>query len=207
MNLRSKIEETFGPGLFERPLFYSYPDGLRFELSEGGTALQQFLTAHRKAMLIAQDAFFGSDHFAVCLRARTRHGCGFEFRHLLRELEAAQIGLPASRRLWADAVDPGDWFDQEEPQVDLTLAFTSSTSLLSNVLWCALAKDLGVRPRLLCDIYLLNFKTRIAVFPYDDRGMDVVGPNRPALQQLYTQQQSLLLFHDLPQMQKTFGVP
>jgi hypothetical protein len=205
MDLRGEIERVFGHSLFDRPLFYCYPDGLRFELAEGDTALQQFLSAHRKALLIAQDAFRGSDHFAVCLRDRMHEGGGLECRQLVRELKAAQIPLPAVRAFWADAVDPDDWADEEEPQVDLTLAFAAPIALLSNVLWCALAKDLGISPKLQCSVYLLNLQAGVALFPYDDRGMDVVGPNRSTLQQLYAQHRSLLLPYDLPQMQSTFG--
>lgn len=205
MDLRGEIERVFGRSLFERPLFYCYPDGLRFELAEGDTALQRFLSAHRKALLIAQDAFRGSIQFAVCLRGRTREGGGFDCRQLLHELRAAQIPVPTGRAFWADAVDPDDWTDEEEPQVDLTLAFVAPVSLLPNVLWCALASDLGISPKLQCSVYLLNLQAGVALFPYDDRGMDVVGPNRSALQQLYTQHRPLLLPYDLPQMQSTFG--
>jgi hypothetical protein len=205
MNLRGEIERIFGHSLFDRPLFYCYPDGLRFELAEGNTAVQQFLSAHRKALLVAQDAFRGSDYLAVCLRSRTREGHGFEVRGFLHELRAAQIPLPEERAFWVDAVHPDNWADEEEPQVDLTLAFLAPIDLLSNVLWCALASDLGISPKLRCSVYLLNLEARVALFPYDDRGMDVVGPNRSTLQQLYAKHQSLLLPYDLPRMQSTFG--
>ncbi|MGE6322618.1 DUF3885 domain-containing protein [Pseudomonas oryzihabitans] len=44
----------FGPAVFERPLFYSYPGGLRFALSEPGNTLEQFLLALRKATTICR---------------------------------------------------------------------------------------------------------------------------------------------------------
>jgi hypothetical protein len=34
VNLQIEIERIFGCNTFARPLFYSYPGGLRFELSE-----------------------------------------------------------------------------------------------------------------------------------------------------------------------------
>jgi hypothetical protein len=43
------------------------------------------------------------------------------------------------------------------------------------------------------------------VFPYDDRGMDVVGPNRSLLAGLYSKHHRYLLGHDLPAMKATFG--
>lgn len=206
MGLRVEIGKTFGSGLFERPLFHCYPGGLRFELAKEGTAIQRFLGAHHTALLVAQDAFRGEDHVALCLRARTRVGRGFECRELLRELAAAQIPIPSQRTLWTDAVRPDDRAGDDEPQVDLTLAFRVPVGLLSNVLWCAFATELGIRPALHCAVYLLNLEAGVALFPYDDRGMDVVGPGRHTLQMLHARHHSRLLPHDLPAMQRTFGV-
>ncbi|MGF6706520.1 hypothetical protein [Pseudomonas frederiksbergensis] len=42
MNLQRKIDEVFAGKAFERPLFYSCPGGLRFSLSEKGTAIELF---------------------------------------------------------------------------------------------------------------------------------------------------------------------
>lgn len=207
MDLRREIEATFGPKLFELPLFYRYPDGLRFELAEGGTAIEQFLSAHRKALSVARTVFRGSDRFVVCLRLRTPQRGRARCRQLLHELRAAQIPLPRSRALWADLPRPHHELHAEEPQDDLTLAFPASTDRLSNVLWCALAGELGISPRLQCAVFLINLHARIAMLPYDDRGMDVVGPNQSMLRQLFTRHHALLLPHDLPRMQRSFGAP
>lgn len=43
------------------------------------------------------------------------------------------------------------------------------------------------------------------VFPYDDRGMDVVGPNKNLLLQLYRQHHPYLLDYDRDAMDATFG--
>ena len=45
MDLKHEIETIFEGRAFLRPLFYNYPGGLRFELAEGGTAIEQFLLA------------------------------------------------------------------------------------------------------------------------------------------------------------------
>jgi hypothetical protein len=41
MQLQKEIEAIFEGKAFLRPLFYSYPGGLRFELSEGGSAIEE----------------------------------------------------------------------------------------------------------------------------------------------------------------------
>lgn len=69
MNLRAEIDNAFGPQAFARPLFYSWPGGLRFELSETGGMIEQFLTAMRKAITICGDISKGTH--------RLSHACAF----------------------------------------------------------------------------------------------------------------------------------
>lgn len=45
------------------------------------------------------------------------------------------------------------------------------------------------------------------VFPYDDRGMDVAGPNKDLLSQLYHQHNIYLLDYDRCAMDNTFAAP
>lgn len=80
MNPQQEIDEIFESKAFERPLYYSYPGGLRFGLSETGTCIEQFLTALRKARVIARTCFQRRDR---CLFA-----CG---------LAPAPIRLPIDR--------------------------------------------------------------------------------------------------------------
>lgn len=54
MSLRASIEDIFQGRAFARPLFNSYPGGLRFELSEGGSNVTIFLGAMRKVRQICE---------------------------------------------------------------------------------------------------------------------------------------------------------
>ena len=204
MHLRNQIEERFGSALFEQPLFYCYPNGLRFGLSEGKTYIEQFLVALRKALAVSSDVFSDSDRFVLCLRAHME-GSAFSYRRILQGLQNAQIPISADRNVWSQVLPEDDWADEEEPESSIFLAFTVPVALLQNVLWCALAGDISIRPSLNCSVYLLNLKTSVAIFPYDDRGMDVVGPNTRVLSSLFAKHQDFLLPYDLPQMQSTFG--
>lgn len=206
VNLQRKIDEVFGGKAFERPLFYSCPGGLRFSLSEKGTAIEQFLLALQKARCICADIFPDEGSLVVCLRVRSGTN-PFALRPVLAELRAAGIGIPSNHSRWHNLIHPDDWFDESEEEYWVNVAFHAPLSLLQNFLWCALAKDFGdIRPRPFCDIYLFNLSLQVMAFPYDDRGMDVVGPNRAALAQLYQKHQRFLLTHDRPVMDEVFGV-
>jgi len=196
MNHRVAIEETFLGRAFLRPLFYSYPGGLRFELSEGGHAIDQFLTAHHKASEICRDIFSGIDNLTICLRVYYFQESAFTYRSTLRDLANAGIKIPRSRSIWVEEI---------AEDCSLLVAFSASTTLLPRLLWCALSADFGlIRPRPLCSVYLFNLDAHVMAFPYDDRGMDVVGPNPSLLEGLYRKHGAYLLEHDRDAMRASF---
>ncbi|MCP3748830.1 DUF3885 domain-containing protein [Pseudomonas sp. SBB6] len=205
MTLQLQIQQIFSGLAFARPLFYSYPQGLRFELAEGAGTLERFLLAVSKATTVCRDLFAGEQSMVVCLRVHS-NGNGFAHRDVLRDLRAAGIRIPAQRSLWSQRLDPDDWFEEHQPEYWLHLAFEAPLSLLQPVLWCALADNPGtIRPSPCCGVYLFNLNQRLMALPYDDRGMDVVGPNHDVLSLLYRQHQPWLLDYDRERMDAAFA--
>jgi hypothetical protein len=205
MHLRNEIERVFEGNAFKMPLFYSYPGGLRFELSEGGAAIDQFLLAMRKAREICADIFDEGQPLITCLRTRAESSA-FAHRKTLRELQAAEIRIPRDKCVWLEAVPPDDWFEENTQEWWVNVAFETPADSLQRLLWCALAVDFGsIRPRPGCDVYLFELGKGIAVLPYDDRGMDVVGPNHALLAKLYRRHHGYLLEYDRAAMEETFG--
>jgi len=203
MTLRRQINSVFEGKAFLRPLFYNYSGGLRFELSEGGSSIQQMLLAMQKASAICAEIFPESGSITVCFRTYGL-ALGSEYRRQLRELKNAGIRIPRKRSIWVEMEDADD-SDCEEGGFWISVAFTAPSALLQSLLWCALSLDLRIRPCPECSVYLLNLERRVMAFPYDDRGMDVVGPNRQALKTLYLKYSSYLLDHDRGVMDQTFG--
>ncbi|WP_347905347.1 DUF3885 domain-containing protein [Pseudomonas purpurea] len=207
MSFRNQIEEIFQGKAFARPLFYSYPAGLRFELSESGTAIEMFLLALQKARLICDDLFPEEGSLVVCLRGYS-DALPSAYRPLYSELKAAGIKIPKDRCYWVEPAPREEWFDENVPQCWSSVAFHAPLSQLQNLLWCAMAHDFGyIQPHLSCAIYLFNLEQQVMALPYDDRGMDVVGPNREVLLGLYQKYPQYLLDHDRPEMDETFGTP
>jgi hypothetical protein len=205
MTLRSSLETVFSEKAFLRPLFYKYPGGLRFELSEGGSFLEQLLTALRKATEICADIFPSQEPITICLRSHTWSN-PFCHREILSNLGAAGIVIPKAREIWLEPIDKQDWFDDSQPEWWLNVAFKASQTLIQSFLWCALAKDFStIRPNPGCLVYLFNLKSELMVWAYDDRGMDVVGPNKTALEKLYFKHSKYLLEYDRAVMDATFA--
>jgi len=206
MKLDQQILQDFGSSVFQRPLFYSYSPGLRFRLSESGNALEPFLLALRRATLICKD-IFADDPIVACLRKHSGTG-HFEHRRTLQSLASAGVSIPNQRSIWSEEIDPEEWLHERSPECWLYLSFEVPASLLETLLWCALAKDFHmIQPNPGCDVYLFNLQKKVVVFPYDDRGMDVVGPNRELLAVLYKRHQSYLLDYDRHAMEISFNSP
>jgi len=202
LNLRNKLDAVFDGRAFLRPLFYSYPGGLRFELSEGSDAIAMFLTAMRKAKDICSDVFAEAETITVVLGAYT-WGNAHVYRDMLKALRRAGILIPRQRCIWVQRHPEEDVLPEDETR-RVFLAFDVSKSLMENLLWCALSQDLGIQPSPHCSVYLAHLPEGLLVLPYDDRGMDIVGPNHLRLAMLYDRFQSYLLDYDRAAMDETF---
>ncbi|SDS94440.1 protein of unknown function [Pseudomonas sp. Z003-0.4C(8344-21)] len=204
MNLHSEIERIFAGKAFARPLFHSCPGGLRFELSGSGGVIEQFLTALLKAKEICSDIFLNDTTLVACLRVHSGAN-KFAHRPRIQALRSAGINIPSECSVWSEEIDPQQWFCDEEPEFWINVAFEAPATLLQSLLWCALTKDFAaIQPNPQCAVYLFNLNKQVMVFPYDDRGMDVVGPNKDLLAKLYRQFPGYLLNYDRHTMDATF---
>ena len=192
---------VFGECAFGGGLFYANEPALRFELSRDGTRVEQFTQAYDRAREIARYAFRGSPAFVVVL---AWYGEGPPVRHLgvFRSLRACGVRMTRPWSCWTRT-----WDDGEEPERRTFVAFRADASALDGLLWGALAADLGIRPRLLAAVYLADPDRGVLLYPYDDRGMDAIGPDRALLADLYARFHPYLLAYDLERMRGFFGAP
>ena len=205
MNIRAQIDQTFGGKAFQRPLFYTYPGGLRFELSEGGHYLNQFITALNKAIEVCSSAFVGAESITVYLKLFGGTNT-LSILQKLRALKAVGLFPSTEKEYWADS-DP-DWNGDDEYINSRWhyIAYSLPMDYLINALWCALSSDIGsIQPRVQASVYLFDLPKRVMVWPYDDRGMDIVGPNRDLLNDLYKKFSHYLLDYDRDAMDAVFA--
>ncbi|MDX2110307.1 MAG: DUF3885 domain-containing protein [Verrucomicrobiota bacterium] len=205
LQLRNQIQTLFNGTAFRRPLFSQYQGGLRFELSEGRDYLHQFLTAHRKGMEICRALFTESDQVTLCVRihaGKSSLSCLQAIR-ALREVRLFPVGY---KDYWTEPDDHDETADGHEVHQWHCLAFQMPAHLLQNVLWCAFACDFGsIKPRVQALFYIFDFDREIMLFPYDDRGMDVVCPNKLLLKDLYQKFSHYLLPSERTIMDATFA--
>ncbi len=204
MNFKRIIQGIVGSP-YRYALFYNFPGGLRFELSEGGSPLDQVLMALRKSTAICDDVFGGEERILVHLEVFVL-ASRFGVRKTLRELHVAGIVVPQVREIWLEAGDQKDE-DDDENGYWVSCAFEVPKVKLQNLLWCAITTDFGasLSPNPHCRVYLLNPNEGIVVHIYDDRGMDVISRHTSALAGLYERHNNFLLDYDMEAMRRTFA--
>ena len=206
MILRNTLAQIAGDSAYGHALFYHYPGGLRFELSAGGSPLDQVLTALRKATSICDDIFDGDAQILVHLRKKSWDSSPFALRSTLRELDLAGIHIPADHEAWIVVEDGVTEDDFAERSYTINCVFNIPTAKLQNLLWCAFASDFApLSPNPKCRIYLAEPRKGVIVHPYDDRGMDIVGCGHACLQTLHVKHGQWLSDYDKATMRRTFS--
>ncbi len=202
--MRERIEVVFEGKAFLRPLFYNYQGGLRFELSEPGSYTHQFRTALNKSVEICEKVFEPTPELVACLKM-FMEGNAFTARQALRKLKDLGICIPQQREIWTEPPDDEDWVQGDIPQYWVTIAFPIEKTMLEPLLWSACAKDFQIEPKAPCSIYFMDLVRGVMALPYDDRGMDIVGPNHTLLSEIFATHRHYLLGYDMDTMRATFA--
>ena len=77
--------------------------------------------------------------------------------------------------------------------------------VVKNVLWGALAQDLGIRPRIVGKMHLVNLNKKVLIHPYDDRGVDIYSPDNKFMGNLFKKYNGYLLDYDRAKMNSVYG--
>ena len=201
MKFRNIIHALTETGTYRHALFYHFPGGLRFGLSEGGEPLTQILTALRKATMICDEALGKGKSFLIHIQQFVSTS-GFELRDTIQELCLAGIVIPKTRDVWYEEVCETD---DSVGGFWINCVFEIQASYMENLLWCALVTDFpSVHPNPHCLIYLVNPEKSILIHPYDDRGLDVICRDSAVLATLYEKYNVWLLDYDKETMDQTF---
>lgn len=195
------LHRVFGPDAFAPALFYAHEPALRFELSRSGPPIDLFAQAFDRAREIAGYVFRDSSSPTAVL-SWFGEGPPLRHREVFRSVRDCGIDLARPRACWTETHEES-W----GPEPRTLVAFSCGREMLDRLLWGALAADLGIRPRLLARVHLADPERGVMLHPYDDRGMDVIGPNAELLSDLFHRFHDRLLPYDLPRMESFFASP
>jgi hypothetical protein len=188
-------------------LFYSWTVGVRFDLqSEVSTSDQAYFTeVLRRATAVFEAVFQPTDEVLIVVQ-KPRHERYFRrqrFRAndlLLRLLNAskqeAQFQRLANRTRFANT----------QQLIRFTVQRAANQIPHQQILQAISHQDFPSRtPQLHDDVFFLNLRSKLILHMYDDRGLDVIGPNTDTLRPLYNSHHHLLLDYDRQQMAATFS--
>jgi hypothetical protein len=195
--LHDEIHRVFGPAALEWGLFYVHEPALRFELSGGGGYIEMFTRAYDRAREIVAAAFADTAELTIVL-AHTCGGGPAERSLALSSIRHCGIRIPRPYATWTEDAD-------EDGFARVFLAFRAGREMVDRLLWGALATEMAIHPSLACRVYLADVERGVLAFPYDDRGMDVIGPNHALLGDLYTRFNPWLLDYDRERMDGFFA--
>lgn len=198
VEIRNKIEKIFGEESLEHAIFYNQDSGLRFELSNSGSYIKMFTTAFNKATEILNSIIGEGEELYVCI-SFPNQGTLLSNISVFRELKNCQITVPRKKYDAWQKYYPDDEF------TNTFMAYKISPDEIHKYLWGALGSELGIEPTFNCKIYFINFKDKILAHPYDDRGMDLIGPNKTLLKKIYETYQSYLLEYDIDKMKEYYS--
>ena len=198
---QSKIPQIFGDRALEFRLFYLHSHSLRVELSGSGTYIEMFLRAYGRSKAIINFGLGDLKTVTVCL---SYYGSTplVSSLSIFRNLRSCGITIPKTAEIWQHREE--HVFDEDGDLIRTFMCFEIELTQIDLFLWGLLAKELGIRPRYGCRLYLFDFDRQILFHPYDDRGMDIIGNNKVLIKQIYTKFNDWLLDYDRQVMDEYF---
>ena len=208
IDIQSMLLNTFGCMELPRAPFYQYEFALRFELGgeEVSTKrpLKRFAQAFQRAEDIAQLLFQDTAALWV-LSSETDYEGRSPSAKALKPLKYSTLSKKDFHHFNSTTHKENDSVFDDEYRQHWFAAKLKAPEDLPEVLWLSLAAELGIRPAIHTQLYFVDFDRKVAMHPYDDRGLDVFAMDRDALLPLFKQRRSWLLEYDREKMERVFG--
>lgn len=207
---RQFLKDNFKGLRLRKPLFYSWNFGLRFDLQVGETDTDEyFQEVTSRASRIFQKAFDNSDKvFLVFMdykyKRRKIRFSNFTFKQI-DNLQKTEISYSNEFRLY----EPDDKFDIRNIAI---IKLTADRINFKNILTAIGHTDFPSRqPRLDQngfltgkEIYFVNIDKKLIFHMYDDRGLDIISPDKEILRPIFKKHNDWILDYDRERIDKQF---
>ena len=213
--MNSYLDENFPKLKMERPLFYNWSIGLRFEIgpdeielwkdSERETFNEEYFDVSLARAISIFEAVFGKDDEIEIIyqqysdgRKKIRKG-----NFIFKQIEDTKTSLAISsdvRDIYELAYKSACWKRLNIPSLSI------DDINYKSILLSLIHSDFGCRkPSMWGECYFINKTNHIILNLYDDRGMDVISSNKEALLPLYKLHNDWLLNYDREKMDLVFS--
>lgn len=207
--------EQFPGFKLQKPIFYNWPIGLRFEIGpneielwkdfERKTCNEEYFEVSLARAISIFEAVFGKDDDIEIIyqqysdgRKKIRKG-----NFIFKQIEATKTSL--AKRSDARDIYELDYKSQCWKRLNISSLFIEDINY-KNILLSLIHADFGCRaPSMRGECFFINKTKNIILNLYDDRGMDVISSNREALLPLYKSHNDWLLDYDREKMDLVFS--
>ncbi len=203
-DLAQYLGDTF-PGLvLNPPLFYRWPIGIRFDLGGRATAPEEADHVVERATALFEATFGAADPCIVVAQdwpEANRHPWLINVLSLFTFSQGNALGLKAPQ-------GQQEALDEEEPEVGpctLTWVEQQARTFHYGLIFEAIANaDHARRPAISSRVYLINPRTDVVFYMYDDRGLDLVAAKKSTLLRFYEDFNPWILDYDRARIDRTF---
>jgi hypothetical protein len=201
MDVFVELERKLGPDALSQGLFYCHRYALRLELSQGGTRLEQFISAMDRVRVLVDDLFAASPLVTAVVRSFI---AGAEDDGMLyAELRELGVEVPREAPRRTRRITPDD---SDAPlALEIALQLPPRGPEMLALLWAVCGADHGVKPCASVELYLVDLARALVFHPCDDRGADIVAAEPGPLLPTWRCRHAWALDYDLARMTSTFG--
>ena len=205
-----QLRQAFGWDDFPQPLFYESKFALRFDLGgDHQMGITRFMQALDRVRAVASLVFEGSDSLTVAIPyygSRASRPAPAVIRRALTSVGFAGT-IESLRRMAPRDEDEAEAEAEGNKRFLCVLEVPNRSDQILPFIWASLANEMPIAPRIYClaRAYIMDMKRGLILYPYDDRGMDVVATSPDLLHPCYVQFNDWLLDYDRERIERTFA--
>lgn len=200
MNLKNEFNDffknNFGNIELSAPVFFEFPISIRFEIGVdlgNSDDLDSYIeTSMKRSIDIFSELFNPNDILYIVVESPCKDLDNINVIHplLLDILDECSYEVSSSK----------DNFLRERYVIKSTTKSVKIAELLKKII----CSELDGTNTLSGNVYILNSKTGVLYYLYDDRGLDVAAPLTENLQMVYNRYNSWILNHNKEKISKIF---
>jgi Domain of unknown function (DUF3885) len=207
--LNDFMKENFPNLELRSPLFYSWENGIRFEL--GVEELRDYdrdnlylENVYKRAITLFKSIHSKSDEIFVVANV-SDYGYGITFKHKLNIYSKYVKGKSVLNKLTHTTI-PYVYADDEGncKTHRFTLKCKTFDIKFDSMIRAICNQDMGISPNIHHEIFFVNIKRGTIFFVYDDRGCDLLAVSSEEIRDIYNKYNEWILDYDRDVIDKVF---
>ncbi len=206
-SMKSFVEKNFKGLKIEKPLFYNWPIGIRFEIGSSDVAVineKYFNDGFKRAIDIFEYVFHEDDDIAVVYQELANDqkidNNHFIFKQIVN-IESCEIEYSTEKEVYSDA-QPASWARLSIS--GLKVQDLNYKNLLLNYVYINHRENKPHLDHFKGECYIINISKKLVLNLYDNRGMDLIASDKETLKELYLHKHEWILKENRDEVDDVF---